>query len=55
MKLAMKDAGYDNRFIDMSDNTDFKDFKMYTDITHFNSESADRYTKCFYEKLKSIK
>lgn len=51
----MKDAGYDNRFIDMSDNTDFKDFKMYTDITHFNSESADRYTKCFYEKLKSIK
>ena len=54
IERSLKDAGYENCFIDMSNNTDFKDYKMYTDITHFNSESADRYTKCFYEKLKSI-
>ena len=54
IEQTLKAAGYENRFIDMSNNPDFKDYKMYTDITHFNSESADRYTKCFYEKLKSI-
>lgn len=54
IERSLKDAGYESRFIDMSNNPDFKDYKKYTDITHFNSESADRYTKCFYETLKSI-
>lgn len=54
IERILKYADYDKRFINMSNNTDFKDYKMYTDITHLNSESADRYTKCFYKKLKSI-
>ena len=53
IKRSLKDAGYENHYIDMSNITEFKDYKMYTDITHFNSESADRYTKCFYKELKS--
>ena len=55
IKRSLKDAGYENRFIDMSNNTDFKDYKMYTDITHLNSESADKYTKCFYNELNNLK
>jgi hypothetical protein len=53
IKSSLKDAGYENHYIDMSNITEFKDYKMYTDITHFNSESADRYTKCFYKELES--
>lgn len=54
IERLLKDAGYEHHFIDMSNNTEFKDYKMYTDITHFNSESADRYTKYFYKLLNNI-
>lgn len=44
--------GYQGHFIDMSDLPEFKDYRMYTDITHLNSTSADLFTKCFYEELQ---
>lgn len=46
--------GYEGNYINMSNNGDFKDYRLYTDITHLNSKSADLCTKCFYKELCNL-
>ena len=39
-------SSYKNiKYIDESRNKNFIDYKLYTDITHFNSQTADIYTQ----------
>ena len=51
IKESLKANGFESHYIDMSNHLGFKDYRMYTDITHLNSQSADSYTKCFYKEL----
>lgn len=48
---SLSKYGYSGKYLDMSNNSDFKDYKLYTDITHLNSVAADSFTKFFYQEL----
>lgn len=45
--------GYTGRFIDLSNHPDFKDYRKYTDITHLKTESANEFTRLYYNVLNN--
>lgn len=51
INTSLSKYDYEGNYIDMSNNRDFKDYKLYTDITHLNSVAADTFTRCFYREL----
>lgn len=51
INTSLSRFGYEGHYIDESNNEDFKDYRLYTDITHLNSLAADNFTKCFYREL----
>ncbi len=51
INTTLSKYGYEGNYIDMSNNNDYKDYRLYTDITHLNSTAADSFTKCFYQEL----
>ncbi len=51
INTTLSKYGYERHYIDMSNNDDFKDYRLYTDITHLNSLAADSFTKFFYKEL----
>lgn len=42
-----------DRYIDMTYEEEFRNYKDYTDITHLNSVAADRFTMYFYNRVKN--
>lgn len=51
ISTSLSSYGYMDNYIDMSNDKDFKDYRLYTDITHLNSMAADSFTKSFYQEL----
>ena len=50
---TLETTGFKNRYIDMSNHPDFKDYRKYTDITHLNSRSADEFTHLFFNLIRN--
>ena len=51
IKESLTINGFANRFIDLSNHPDYKDYRKYTDITHLNSKSADEFSTLFFNLI----
>lgn len=52
-KLIVEPLIKDDRYFDLSDVEEFKDYHKYTDITHLNSKAADEFTDYFWKRINN--